>query len=86
MLTMALVIVGLIGIGMIGAGLVLLHHFLKAKEEKAKLEGLKTTVIPELEKMTMDMLTKTMEIVPDMTIDMTKKFFKIQKELEEEMY
>lgn len=86
MMNLVLAMVELMGIGTIGAGLVILHHLLKKKEAQAMAEAFKTTMIPEIKKMTMDMLKESMEIIPDMTIDMTKKFLKVQKEMEDELY
>ena len=86
MLTVVMVFMGLVMVGMIGAGLVILHHLLKKKEEQAKMDALKSTVIPELERMTLDMMNKMFDIIPEKTVEMTKSFMKVQKELEDEMY
>ena len=86
MLTVVMVFMGLVMVGVIGAGLVLLHHLLKKKEEQAKMDALKSTVIPELERMTLDMMNKMFDIIPEKTVEMTKSFMKVQKELEDEMY
>lgn len=86
MLTVVMVFMGLVMVGVIGAGLVVLHHLLKKKEEQAKMDALKSTVIPELERMTLDMMNKMFDIIPEKTVEMTKSFMKVQKELEDEMY
>lgn len=85
-MTMMMVMFGLIGIGVIGAILIVLHHLLARKDKQMVMDAIKTTVIPELEKMTMDMMEKSMDIIPDKIGDMTKKMLQVQKELEEEMY
>lgn len=86
MLTVVMVFMGLVMVSVIGAGLVILHHLLKKKEEQAKMDALKSTVIPELERMTLDMMNKMFDIIPEKTVEMTKSFMKVQKELEDEMY
>lgn len=85
-MTMMMVMFGLVGIGVIGAILIVLHHLLARKDKQMVMDAIKTTVIPELEKMTMDMMEKSMDIIPDKIGDMTKKMLQVQKELEEEMY
>lgn len=84
--TILVVLVGLMGIGLIGASLVALHHLLERKDKQVTFEQLKTQVIPELESMTMRMMDKTMDMLPEKCIDLTKKMLKVQKEFEEEEY
>ena len=84
--TILVVLVGLMGIGLIGASLVALHHLLARKDKQVTFEQLKTQVIPELESMTIRMMDKTMDMLPEKCIDLTKKMLKAQREFEEEEY
>ncbi len=84
--TLVMAMMGIMMIGMIGAGLIALHHLLNRKDKQMELETIKTIVIPELEKITLDMMEKSMDMIPDKITDMTKKMLKAQKEMEDEMY
>lgn len=83
-MTMVMVMMVALMVAVIGAGLVALHHMLGRKDKQVTMDQLKKDVIPELEAMTYRMLDKTMDMIPDKTVEMTKKMLKIQKEFEED--
>lgn len=85
-MTMVMVMMVTLMVAVIGAGLVVLHHMLGRKDKQVTMDQLKKDVIPELEAMTYRMLDKTMDMIPDKMMDMTKKMLKAQKEFEEEDY
>ena len=85
-MTMVMVMMVVFMVAAIGAGLVILHHMLGRKDKQVTMEEIKNSVIPELETMTYRMLDKTMDMIPDKTVEMTKKMLKAQKEFEEEDY
>lgn len=85
-MTMVMVMMVTLMVAAIGAGLVVLHHLLERKDKQVAMDQLKKEVIPELEAMTYRMLDKTMDMIPDKTVEMTKKMLKAQKEIEEEDY
>lgn len=85
-MTMVMVMMVALMVAVIGAGLVVLHHMLGRKDKQVTMDQLKKDVIPELEAMTYRMLDKTMDMIPDKMMDMTKKMLKAQKEFEEEDY
>ena len=85
-MTMVMVMMVVFMVAAIGAGLVILHHMLGRKDKQVTMEEIKNSVIPELEAMTYRMLDKTMDMIPDKTVEMTKKMLKVQKEFEEEDY
>lgn len=82
--TMVMVMMVTIMVAAIGAGLVILHHSLARKDKQVTMEEIKRNVIPELESMTYRMLDKSMDMIPDKTVDMMKKMLKAQKEFEDE--
>ena len=83
-MTMVMVMMVTLMVAVIGAGLVVLHHMLGRKDKQVTMDQLKKDVIPELESMTYRMLDKTMDMIPDKTVEMTKKMMKAQKEFEED--
>ena len=85
-MTMVMVMMATILVAAIGAGLIVLHHMLGRKDKQVTMEEIKKDVIPELEAMTYRMLDKTMDMIPDKTVEMTKKMLKAQQEFEEEDY
>lgn len=85
MVLLVAVFVMMIG-GMIAAGLVLMSHFLKKKEMESAMESASKTMIPQMEEMTMRMLKRSMEMIPDQMCDMAKKLVKMQKEMEDDEY
>ena len=85
-MTMGTVMMWTIMAAVIGAGLIVLHHLLGRKDKQVMMEQFKKEVIPELEAMTYRMLDKSMDMIPDKMMDMTKKMLKAQKEFEEDYY
>lgn len=85
-MTMVMVMMVTLMVAAIGAGLVVLHHMLGRKDKQVTMDQLKKEVIPELEEMTFRMLDRSMDMIPDKMVDMTKKMLKAQKEFEEEDY
>lgn len=77
-MTMLLLVVGLSGLGAITAGAIALHHAFKGKEQRVAMDKIKTEVIPELEQMTKRMMTETMDLVMDKSVEMTKKMMEAQ--------
>ena len=67
------VVMGIMMIGMITAGLVALHHLLKKKEQQAMMAAIKAEVIPEIESMTSRMLTNSMDMIMNKSMEITKK-------------
>ena len=85
-MTMVMVMMATFMVAAIGAGLVVLHHLLGRRDKEVTMDQLKKDVIPELETMTYRMLDKSMDMIPDKMVDMTKKMLKAQKEFEDEDY
>ena len=83
-MTMVMVMMVTLMVAVIGAGLVVLHHMLERRDQQAMTDRLKKEVIPELEEMTFRMLDRSMDMIPDKMVDMTKKMLKAQKEFEDE--
>ena len=83
-MTMVMVMMVIFMVAVIGAGLVILHHMLERRDKQVMMEQFKKDVIPELEAMTYRMLDKSMDILPDKMVEMTKKLLKAQKEFEQE--
>lgn len=85
-MTMMMVMMVTLMVAVIGAGLMVLHHMLERKDKQVMMDQLKKEVLPELEEMTFRMLDRSMDMIPDKMMDMTKKMLKAQKEFEEEDY
>ena len=83
-MTMVMVMMVTLMVAVIGAGLVVLHHMLGRKDKQVTMDQLKKDVIPELEEMTFRMLDRSMDMIPDKMVDMTKKMLEAQKEFEED--
>ena len=83
-MTMMMVMMVTLTVAVIGAGLMVLHHMLERKDKQVMMDQLKKEVIPELEEMTFRMLDRSMDMIPDKMVDMTKKLLKAQKEFEED--
>lgn len=83
-MTMVMVIMVTLMVAVIGTGLVVLHHLLGRKDRQVMMDQLKKDVIPELEAMTYRMLDKTMDMIPEKTVEMTKKMMKAQYEFDED--
>lgn len=83
-MTMLVVMMVVLMVAAISAGLVVLHHMLERKDKQVTMDQLKKEVIPELEEMTLRMLDRSMDMIPDKMVDMTKKMLKAQKEFEED--
>lgn len=83
-MTMVMVMMVTIMVAVIGAGLIVLHHLLGRKDKQVMMEQVRKEVIPEMEAMTYRMLDKSMDMIPDKMMDMTKKMLKAQKEFEED--
>lgn len=83
-MTMVMVIMVTLMVAVIGTGLVALHHLLGRKDRQVMMDQLKKDVIPELEAMTYRMLDKTMDMIPEKTVEMTKKMMKAQYEFDED--
>ena len=77
---------GLMVAGIIGAGLIVLQHLLKKREKADTMESIRTIVIPAMEEMTLDMMDKSMDMIPDKSVVMLKKMLKAQQEFEESRY
>lgn len=85
-MTMVMVMMVTLMVAVICAGLIVLHHLLERKDKQVMMEQVRKDVIPELEAMTYRMLDKSMDMIPDKMMDMTKKMLKAQKEFEEDYY
>lgn len=83
-MTMVMVMMVTIMVAAICAGLMVLHHLLERKDKQVMMEQIKKDVIPELEEMTFRMLDRSMDMIPEKMVDMTKKMLKAQKEFEED--
>ena len=83
-MVMMMVMMVTLMVAVIGAGLVVLHHMLERKDKQVMMDQLKKEVIPELEEMTFRMLDRSMDMIPDKMVDMTKKMLEVQKEFEED--
>jgi uncharacterized membrane protein YcjF (UPF0283 family) len=76
MVTMVTAIVVLVGAAVIGTGWIMLWHFLKMKEGKEMIEAFRREVIPEIGKMTTNVLNESMDTMIDKSVEVTKKMQK----------
>ena len=83
-MVMVMVMMVTIMVSVIGAGLIVLHHLLGRKDKQMMMEQFRKEAIPELEEMTYRMLDRSMDMLPDKMMDMTKKMLKAQKDFEED--